>query len=443
MRRRRVRARFSTSLALALPLFTLVVTAGAAPQTKKLKPLDHASYDRWSQISRASLSNDGKWVLYTTRPAKGDSVVRLLEIKSGRQFVLKRSRSERLSFDSRFIAYLTTPAPRRKRAGSEDRDAETVAQGAREENADQNNAEDVAGHHGTGQRSPHFDHRREVLRDASQGGNWIAYLVPEATQEGTEKPESTKIREVEVIGKSATKKPSKTGGARKSKKPAKAVSPKAAPKKAPARKTAKTTRSTVGTLAVRNLTTGMEMRFSNVQQFRFSENGKHLVWSTAASDAGRCGVFVLNTGNLSTRQIAKGKKSYRNLTFDKSGNNLAFFISTSSSSKSERSLYHWKAGRKTAIVVARSGQKGFSKDRRIASTSSCSFSENGTRIFFSNVKRAPKKPKAKPQPKTKTAPAKPSPVQVDIWHWKDPYLQPMQLVRAGLRGTGVTRPSCI
>ena len=94
---------------------TLVLTlsgrsVSAAPKVKK-KPLDHSSYERWSRISQQSLSNDGKWILYTTSPNKGSSVVRLLEIKTGRQYVLQNSRSAKFSFDGKQLAYLTTPKP--------------------------------------------------------------------------------------------------------------------------------------------------------------------------------------------------------------------------------------------------------------------------------------------------------------------------------------------
>src|SRR5690606_29962838 len=52
------------------------------------------------------------------------------------------------------------------------------------------------------------------------------------------------------------------------------------------------------------------------------------------------------------------------------------------------------------------------------------FSDSGRRLYFGTA------PRPLPEPDEDTLPPEDERVVVDIWNWKDPYLQPMQLMRA-------------
>lgn len=377
------------------------------------KPLDHDSYVRWSRISQTSLSNDGKWVLYTTQPNKGDAVVRLVEVKTGREYVLERSRSARFTYDGKYAVYLEAEKsdPLKKAVSAVKKllpkttsKSKTAPKTTTTKSASKKKYSLVLLELATGRRIAVPQVKSFVLPAKAAGK--IAYLLEQREQESKVKPGASKIRQIETI-----------------RRPAKAKKPQAAAadqRRRGSRRRSGTATATSGsgTLAVRNLTTGIEVRIPDVASYRFSENGQRLAWTAKASASDRCGVFVLNTETLARRQLTKGKRAFSNVTFDKSGMHVAFFAAASSSRTAEKSLLYAADNDKAARVVAASGKNGFAKNRRIAPTSSISFSANGKRVFFSTVKRPAKSSKKK---------SKSPVVQLDIWHWKDPYLQPMQL----------------
>ena len=381
---------------------TLVPTLSAAK-----KPLDHDAYDRWNRLSRQVLSNDGKWVIYTVTPGKGTAVTRLVEMNSGKEYQLLRSRNQAFSYDSKYVLYLQSPEPAKKTA-AKTQAAKKTAKTSKTTPAKKTPTRSTAAttsliimELATGRKTTIPGVKSFAM--PSKAAGWVVYLTGDQTKVEIEKAGKSKVKQVETIRKA------KAGDQRKKKKSTTA-----------SKKKSTRSRTTVGAMALRNLTTGVELRVPKVSQYRFAENGKRLAYSVMATTSSRSGIFVLNTASFETKQIAVGKRKYSNLTFDKSSNNVAYFAS-GTSSKSEKQLFHWNASKKTAALVATPGRKGFAKDRKIATNSSCYFSETGSRLFFTTVKKPVKKPKSK---------SKSKPVQVDIWHWKDPYLQPMQLVRA-------------
>ncbi|MCH8830188.1 MAG: S9 family peptidase, partial [Planctomycetes bacterium] len=349
---------------------------------------------------------------------------RVVEAKTRRQYTLTRLRSAKCSYDGKWIAYLTTPA---KTTSKKTQPAKTTKP---KKTAPKKTGKTpvkktavkakvtsslVILELATGRKMT--IERVRSFAMPTKAANWIAYHFEKDPPLKIEKPGKSIVHEVETIKKRPKRGKGKDRDQRR---------------RTRRRSQPSTRPTTAATLALRNLSTGMEIRYPHVTQFKFAENGRRLAWTAAGRTTRQSGVFVLSTVNFETRQIASGRKQYRNLTFDKSGNHLAFFVSASSSKTSEKSLYHWNANDRTATVAAAAGKNGFAKDRRIASSSPCSFSQDGSRIFFSTVKRTAKKRKSakKKSASKKTATSTAKPVKLDIWHWKDPYLQPMQLAQA-------------
>ena len=91
-------------------------------------------------------------------------------------------------------------------------------------------------------------------------------------------------------------------------------------------------------------------------------------------------------------------------------------------------LYHWRraaAGEKAAPVVS-TATPGFRAGMTISERGAISFSQDGSRLFF-GVAPAPAPER---EPAEADAAANDEKVLVDLWHWKDDYIQPMQKVRA-------------
>src|SRR5690606_3391213 len=87
-------------------------------------------------------------------------------------------------------------------------------------------------------------------------------------------------------------------------------------------------------------------------------------------------------------------------------------------------LYLWRAGRGEATAVAREGARGVPTGWWVSEHRTPSFSKSGRRLFFGTA------PRPAPEPDEAELPLPEERVKVDVWNWKDPYIQPMQLVQA-------------
>jgi len=50
----------------------LLVALPLSSQSQVKKPLSHYVYDGWKRVAGESISNDGKWILYSAEPQEGD-----------------------------------------------------------------------------------------------------------------------------------------------------------------------------------------------------------------------------------------------------------------------------------------------------------------------------------------------------------------------------------
>ena len=82
-------------------------------------------------------------------------------------------------------------------------------------------------------------------------------------------------------------------------------------------------------------------------------------------------------------------------------------------------LYHWVETAETAAELVSGATKGMPPGMAVSENGRLNFSKDAGRLFFGYAPA----PKAEPEDA-------PEPLKVDIWHWKDPELQPMQKVRA-------------
>src|SRR5262249_7857431 len=134
---------------------------------------------------------------------------------------------------------------------------------------------------------------------------------------------------------------------------------------------------------------------------------------------------------------------YQKLTWDEEQTKLAFISDRddAASKQPKSKIYLWERG--SAAPVARNGENnhasasppiateivsnaspGFRKDFVVRDKASLSFSLDGSHLF----------PGAAPPPDPEKSADEDTPadekVLVDLWHWKDDYIQPIQKVRA-------------
>jgi len=173
---------------------------------------------------------------------------------------------------------------------------------------------------------------------------------------------------------------------------------------------------------LRDLGTGEEYRFDYVTEYAFSKDGARLAFATSTKEAKGDGVSVVATADGTARAVLAGAGHYKSVVFDESGTQLAFLTDRDDYDADQPAfaLYHWRVGREARALAAQ-GTAGVPQGWWVSENREPSFSENGARLFFGTAPR--------PEPEPEKEPPEWEVVKLDVWNWKDPLLQPMQLVQ--------------
>lgn len=377
--------------------FTAVSRWTPPPLPAGKKPITQDVYDLWRTISGSSLSNDGKWAVYTQSPVvgEGELVVRstsgsteyrvprgftgrpqlMPSADSGAQF---SAQPAQVSADSRVVVFTIYPS----RAEVE------RARGRRGAPAPRNSMGIMQLADGSVTRVPAV----RSFRLARNGGRFLAYQVDDTTA-----------------------RPQNGAGA---------ASAAAQPGQAPAQP-AGPRREYGNTLVLRDLSNGSETRIEGVTSFTFDENEKYLGYTVTTRDGAGNGAFVrlLSTGAVTP--LLTGQATYRGFGFDRAGTQVAFVSDLGDSTSRPRfALYHASLvpakGKSVSarrlvssadvpggLLVAERGQVGFTRD--------------GSGLIFS-LANAPMD--------SIPADSLTDKAIYDLWHWKDAQTQVQQKLSA-------------
>jgi dipeptidyl aminopeptidase/acylaminoacyl peptidase len=388
--------RTKSAFFLLLALAILVIPAGAQQNAKK--PLDHSIYDSWRSISGTSFSRDGAWILYRIAPAVGDAEMTVRNTGSGVEHKIPRGAlGARFTNDGKFVVATVVPSK-----------AE-VDQAKKEKKAPKDMPKNALAILSLDSGKVAMIEKVRSWRLADKGSDWIGYFVDEAA-------------------------PAAPGGARPSgggqpgtapatTPPAAAQTPATGKPQEPAKPQKKRDHAAGSELVVRSLATGEEKKIADVADYAFSEDGKTLVYAVSTKTGEGDGLFSLNLAEGKTVEVMKGMGRYQQIVLHKNGQ-VAFLSDRDDYAKDPAPvrLYFAEPG-KPAKEVAAESSAGIPANSRIARTG-IRFSEDGKRLLFSTQN--------KPEPEPKNAPVVPDDekVEVDIWHWQDPVIQPQQLLQA-------------
>lgn len=196
---------------------------------------------------------------------------------------------------------------------------------------------------------------------------------------------------------------------------------------AAARPTGATRKEFGSDLVLRNLADNSERTFAEALEYSLSKDARTLVYTVASRKNEQNGVFVFAVGGGGDpKLILGGKGSYSKLTWDDKQTEMALLSDKDddSSKQPKQKLYLWTAGAGAAEEVVSTATAGFRAGFVISERGNLSFSKDGKRLFFGT---APPAPPRKTGDETEGPDEK---VSMDLWHWKDDNVQPMQKVRA-------------
>jgi dipeptidyl aminopeptidase/acylaminoacyl peptidase len=373
--------------ALLVALTVFAVPAGLAAQ--EIKPaLDHEDTYRWNTMQGRTLSANGEWLAYVIAPWEGDPtlVIARTDGSAERRF---RGRSPAFTRDSRFVAFTVPPV-------------EAVVDSLKLEGKSRNDlpGDSLAvvtlgtpGDAGVFRVGP-----IEGFSIPEDGGAWIAYHLSEAPKD-EELEEGAEAQPGEEEEEEAAEEDERSD------------------------EYEQFHEKEDGTpLVLRDLASGAEHTFEWVTDYEVGVAGNVLAYVTGTEDEEGDGIFVVDPATGVATAVLTGEGFYKQLAFDESGDRLAFVANVADwdADRPEYTLYRSDDG-DDARVVADSRTSGVPGGWWVSEHGSPEFSEDGSRLFFGTA------PRPEPEPEKMLDEDK---VSVDIWNWKDDYLQPMQLVQA-------------
>jgi dienelactone hydrolase len=167
-----------------------------------------------------------------------------------------------------------------------------------------------------------------------------------------------------------------------------------------------------GDLVLHNLGRAREQTYKNVNDFQFSDNAKVLLLQTETDLNGvkTNSLAFVDLPEGKTETIWSGPSRPAGFTVDDAFQQIAFIAGDS-----DQAIWYYRRGAGTARMLVNSATTGMPKDSTVGSPD-LHFSRTGDKLFFLIQRR----------PKSKVTPAPEASVFVDVWHYKDKALPPLQ-----------------
>ena len=374
------------------------------------KELDHSVYNSWQSIGERMISNDGQWVVYTIDVQEGDNELVIQSTVDARyKKTVPRGFNAIITEDSRFVVFAIKPPYREirnakiKKAKSDEfpKDSMGILQLGQDEIIKQE--------------------RVKSYKLPARSFGWLAYQL--------EKPAGKKTRAdagykhdldslMNVIDSLkqiiATSQKERKHNNRDDTGLDSLLSP----------------RADTGTeLRLRNMLTGKEKGYANVVEYYFTRDGSRLLLKTSGNmkDSFRLSLLLLydlNRGRMDT--LSRAITDFRNFAMTDDGSRIAYVaekkvfpgVNEQKALQKFYSLYYYAEGMDSAAVLADKNSVGMRLGMTVSESAPLSFSKKGSRLFFGvSPIKAPRD----------TSLVDIDLVKLDIWHYKDDYLQTVQL----------------
>ena len=400
MRRSNGRLLLAAALApVAFPAFQAFAQAAtqvaatppaAATRNDPKKVLTLADYGRWNRITQTAISPDGRWMTYAYQPNDGDITLFVKEIDGSKLYTIAAGAPPQaggggggggfggggagtpvFSDDSRWVGYYVNPPGR------------TSARGGRPGGAAPTPGAATPGQGAQGGQRPAATPRRFELLDLqsgekftvpnpasfqfSEGGRWLAVRTNKANASDTTHDGTD--------------------------------------------------------LILRELATGATRNIGNASAFAFDDAARHFAYTVDATDRLGNGVYLIDLATGQTRALANATLDFDGLAWSDKGTSLAVLRGDKAKANKQKDnvLLAWiDAGAPNARTIEYdpANDASFPKGMVLSEFATPRWSKDGARITL-GLKEQEAEPARGDEP----------PANVDVWHWKDPDPQSVQIVR--------------
>ncbi|MDW7759985.1 MAG: prolyl oligopeptidase family serine peptidase [Acidobacteriota bacterium] len=380
----------------ALVLSLVLFPAAAVTAEGVKKPLSYDAYDSWRSIQGTRISSDGVWTAYALAPQDGDGDLVVRNLRTGQEYRHARGRQPIITADGRFVVFAVAPLKA------------DVDKARKEKKKPEDQPKSGLGILNLETGDVVVIERVKSFKVPEDAGSHFAYLLEPPLKKPEDKPESTKAEPEKKA------EPTTEAGTAKHGEPA-------ATEQKPGEKKEEKKKDPGTELVIRELSTGTEQTVSDVVDYTWDKSGGVLAYGTSSKTPDNDGAFLWRASDGKTLSLMTGLGHYKGFTFDEKGARLAFLSDRDDyqAKTSAWKLYLWTAPSEKAAEIIPGTAKGFPAGMSVGEHGSLEFSRDSARLFFGLVPA--------PQPEPEDAP---DPIKVDIWHWRDPWLQPMQKARA-------------
>ncbi len=369
------------------------------------KPLDHSVYDGWQSIGERMISNDGKWVVYTVTPQEGDADL-FIQSADGSPYKkqVPRGYNALITEDSRFVVFKIKPLYK------------DIREARIKKKKPEDLPKDSIGIVELGKDAVVKMPKVKSYKAPEKAAGWIAYhkekeIVPAKQAAATQKTVDSLKKTIDSLVLLVQEIKNVKGGNRDG-------------LDAEDDPGASVAANEGSDLVLRNLSNGKGKAFKNVSDYFFNDQGQKLLLkiSRSAKDslsANAVVLFDLKTEKLDT--ILKGGNDFRNFALTEDGNKIAFVAERDTTKKALQKfyeLYLYQTGDDSANLLIDKNTMGMQLGMTVSENGTVRFSKSGKRLFFGTM--------PVPVPKDTTL-VDNDLVKVDIWHYKDDYLQTQQL----------------
>jgi dipeptidyl aminopeptidase/acylaminoacyl peptidase len=401
----------------------LIVVTSSFLIAQSKKAITHDVYDKWESIGERSVNRNGTYVLYAVNPQEGDGNLYITNVNGKNIKTIPRGYGASFSYDGNFVFGKIKPKFK------DSREARIKKKRPDEMPKDTFFIYDVL------TDSLWKKDKVKSFKMPEKASGYIAYLLDKAD---APKPVSTTkvipdsltqiqqvLRMADSLRNIADSLVKKTKQVKKEGLQVLAPPKKVEPK--PTTPEKKEDPIEEGTdLVLRNLVSGKETIFKLTNEYYFNKYGQILVVESSKKngDSIRKAMVVKHTLATSvTDTILKGFNDAKNYAIDEAGTQVAFVIERDSVTKALQKFYklaYYNASVPTEAVVYDKQHTAVPLGYSISPDYNNAFSEDGKKLFFGI---APiRKPKDTTLVDFETA-------RLDVWHYNDDFLQPMQQVQ--------------
>ena len=166
--------------------------------------------------------------------------------------------------------------------------------------------------------------------------------------------------------------------------------------------------------------------FNNADTFAIANKGSEIAFIAKENDSTRLKSLILfqPLSQLSDT-ILKDSLTFKRLTFDEAGKQLAYLASADTASAKNYSLFYYNTMKKQLLKVANTLPNALAASWTPSENGEVFFSKDGSKLYFGTA------PKIKPEPKDSVLEEEVP--KLDLWSYTDEIIQPQQLKQLNQR----------